>query len=640
VLRIYLLSFLSTIRFVSARDRIVGGSDAPVDSYPWFVKFNGCGGTLVSPEFVLTAGHCAPVLVGAVTVGAKCTGYSSVSNCGQKQESFMVKDFYLHPDFDDETLNNDFALVKLDGTSTITPARMDNGMYSPSYTSDKTLFTAGFGVLYYGGYHKPSTLQHVDLNYVDQSECDELYVDYGGVTDAMMCAGGHEKDGCQGDSGGPLYDDENDVVVGVTSWGIGCGMDHPGIWARIAHHYDWIVDTICALTTGSLPEYCVGYTSPPTMSSKPTPSPSNSREPTPSPTGVNCNSDEMEVHLALKTDIYGYETAWTLMETSTLAILQSDNHLGNSKEYEYKFCLPCSEYVFNVTDAYGDGILQPGGYELSIDDVTVATYSKADGDGAFKVKTHTISEGSHCPSLASCEDSEITFDLKHYGLHSGSAISWEIEDVKTGDVIHSSTNLVAFQLNEVRKCLSCGSYVARILNQESFAAAGGISMSVDGNIVGQYNLLADVGVLNSTMFRGQNCASYFSFKSEYKYLGEDWCIEPKDLEGGSDIEVKPCDGGAEQKWRPDDFGQWHTHNDDELCMGKVGGKMKLQSCSLEFETESSKAVAYSYFTKQLLLTSDAQKILTVGENLRETKEVSIGTHSPNSLNQQWIVEQA
>ena len=56
-IRIYLLSVLSNGGFVcAARDCIVGGSDAPVDSYQWFVKFNGCGGTLVSPEFVLTAG--------------------------------------------------------------------------------------------------------------------------------------------------------------------------------------------------------------------------------------------------------------------------------------------------------------------------------------------------------------------------------------------------------------------------------------------------------------------------------------------------------------------------------------------------------------------------------------------------------
>lgn len=45
-------------RFIDAAPppRIVGGSDVPVDSYPWFVKFNGCGGVLISPEFVLTAG--------------------------------------------------------------------------------------------------------------------------------------------------------------------------------------------------------------------------------------------------------------------------------------------------------------------------------------------------------------------------------------------------------------------------------------------------------------------------------------------------------------------------------------------------------------------------------------------------------
>lgn len=601
------------------------------------MKFNGCGGTLVSPEFVSTADHCASVLVGTVIVGAKCTGYSSVSNCGQDQESFVVKDFYIHPDHDEDNLSNDFALVKLDGASTITPARIDNGQYSPTYTPETSLWTAGFGVLYYGGYHKPTTLQHVKLNYVEQSNCDVFYEEYGGVTDAMMCAGGHDQDGCQGDSGGPLYDESNNVVVGVTSWGIGCGMEHPGIWARISHQYHWITDTICEHHSAPHPEYCSGFTSSPTASSKPTPSPTASLHPSASPTDVNCDSEEMEVHFTLTTDIYGSETSWTITEKSTLAILQSDSFLDSNKEYQYRFCLPCSEYVFNITDKYGDGILPPGSYELRVDDITVDSYSKEDGDESFKERTHDISRGSTCSSLEMCSEGEITFDLKHYGIHSGSELKWEIEDVRTGTIIHTSSNLEAFRLNEVRKCLSCGAYVARILNHESFAAAGGVSMAVDGEIVEHYNLLVDFGVLNSTMFKGQNCATYYHFKSEYKYLGEDWCIEPRGITRGSIIEVKPCDGGNEQLWRPDGLGQWHTHNNDDLCMAKVEDTMKLQACSEKFQEKSS--VAYSYFTKQLLLTHDARKILSVGENLRETKEVSIGSYVPNSLNQQWTVEQ-
>jgi hypothetical protein len=39
-----------------APTRIVGGTDVEKDTYPWFVAFDGCGGMLISPEYVLTAG--------------------------------------------------------------------------------------------------------------------------------------------------------------------------------------------------------------------------------------------------------------------------------------------------------------------------------------------------------------------------------------------------------------------------------------------------------------------------------------------------------------------------------------------------------------------------------------------------------
>ena len=45
-------------RIVDLNNRIVGGEDVPNEEYPWFVKFNGCGGSLISPQHVLTAGAC------------------------------------------------------------------------------------------------------------------------------------------------------------------------------------------------------------------------------------------------------------------------------------------------------------------------------------------------------------------------------------------------------------------------------------------------------------------------------------------------------------------------------------------------------------------------------------------------------
>jgi secreted trypsin-like serine protease len=157
----------------------------------------------------------------------------------------------------------------LNEISEIKPVRVDKS-YSPGYTSLTELMAIGFGVQYYGGEYTPSTLQDVAVKYVEQDVCQTKYAFEGEITDAMMCAGEKGKDGCQGDSGefgimlhvpayyfetieikcgvfcyhlkltnssmyfhylspfvlllgGPLYDAEKDVVVGVTSWGVGCG---------------------------------------------------------------------------------------------------------------------------------------------------------------------------------------------------------------------------------------------------------------------------------------------------------------------------------------------------------------------------------------------------------------------------------
>ena len=72
----------------------------------------------------------------------------------------------------------------------------------------------------------------------------------------MVCAGGDAgKDACQGDSGGPLiFRDANgvSVLVGVTSWGIGCARpDLPGVYTRVANELDWIYENSLVKNDGA-----------------------------------------------------------------------------------------------------------------------------------------------------------------------------------------------------------------------------------------------------------------------------------------------------------------------------------------------------------------------------------------------------
>ena len=65
----------------------------------------------------------------------------------------------------------------------------------------------------------------------------------------MVCAGylSGGVDTCQGDSGGPLVcqvsNDGRHTLMGLTSWGYGCGRaNRPGVYTKVVEYLDWIVD--------------------------------------------------------------------------------------------------------------------------------------------------------------------------------------------------------------------------------------------------------------------------------------------------------------------------------------------------------------------------------------------------------------
>ena len=126
------------------------------------------------------------------------------------------------------------------------------------------LHVYGFGETE-NGYSSESLLE-VDVGYISNEECQTLYdpdIDYYGyasITNSMMCADSSNegKDSCKGDSGGPLIrkssSNEEDMLVGVVSWGFGCAT-FPGVYSRISSQVGWIKEQV-GDNSGTLPKYC------------------------------------------------------------------------------------------------------------------------------------------------------------------------------------------------------------------------------------------------------------------------------------------------------------------------------------------------------------------------------------------------
>jgi trypsin len=248
--------------------RIVGGYVAPDGLYPFFVQGQGCGGTLVARDVVLSAAHCADAFDGTVIVGN--TRYNVVTD--NAQERSILSDMYTHPQFDINTMVYDYMLFKIEPVTEpgIVPASLNADPSNPA--DGQVLTVVGFGTTQEGG-DMSDLLQHVLLQAVSTDACerqlesqldDDDLLSSGTTTtitlvrdDVMLCAGINEGgyDSCQGDSGGPLLDSDQHVV-GIVSWGFGCAQpDSPGVYSRVSGEIDWIQSTVCSLSDDP-PSYC------------------------------------------------------------------------------------------------------------------------------------------------------------------------------------------------------------------------------------------------------------------------------------------------------------------------------------------------------------------------------------------------
>ncbi|XP_059610511.1 serine protease snake-like isoform X2 [Phlebotomus argentipes] len=242
---------------------VVGGIPAYAGEFPHMAAIGMeegsaikyfCGGSLISDRYILTAAHCftrnLPKEILSVRLGELDL---TKDDDGASPRDYKVEQVITHPEYKGSSVYNDLTLLRLSEKVEFNPFIRPACLAKDPGSADEGVTAYGWGHTSFGGVESPF-LQKISLSIYETSTCEKTYLPSRrlakGLDRTQICAGDPAgfRDTCQGDSGGPLstmeYVEDIDTnmfhILGITSFGQGCGGEIPAIYTRVFSYLDWI----------------------------------------------------------------------------------------------------------------------------------------------------------------------------------------------------------------------------------------------------------------------------------------------------------------------------------------------------------------------------------------------------------------